>query len=344
MSLDKNQAGLSTSTLNDQLASATASHLRTSSIKQPTITITDPTPDEAVRQVAANIISTLDTQYQASLSGDSSSNSSMTNMDHVLNLIPTEVINEQVAQIAAIFNVNTAQATNIASTHAPTLNLFTTQIQTRTQTHASISTTPGGGIGGYGGGSSGGGGGDGHTPVGSPPGTPRGGGGRGGLGGSALSGLAQIPIAVGGNSLMGQSPGIYDGDHAKLKVFMERFEIWRWLNCRHPAMANPSNQIIMFCMHLLGPKVDGWVCGRVNELGRSIVAGNANPDAEILWIEFWDQFQEDFQDTTVKEDALHKLMNLQMQGDDLDTYTTMFNDVMSLASFEEDALGTIVTY
>jgi hypothetical protein len=37
-------------------------------------------------------------------------------------------------------------------------------------------------------------------------------------------------------------------------------------------------------------------------------------------------------------------MNLRMQGDNLDMYTTMFNDVMSLAGFEEDALGTIVAY
>jgi hypothetical protein len=33
-----------------------------------------------------------------------------------------------------------------------------------------------------------------------------------------------------------------------------------------------------------------------------------------------------------------------MQGDDLDTYTMMFNDVMSLAGFEEDALRMIVAY
>jgi Retrotransposon gag protein len=90
--------------------------------------------------------------------------------------------------------------------------------------------------------------------------------------------------------------------------------------------------------------VDGWARGRVNELGRSIAAGNVNPDEERLWTEFRNRFHEDFQDTAVKEDALHKLMNLRMQGDDLDTYTTTFNDVMSLAGFEEDALGTIVAY
>jgi hypothetical protein len=67
---------------------------------------------------------------------------------------------------------------------------------------------------------------------------------------------------------------------------------------------------MMFCMHLIGPKVDGWARRRVNELGRSIVAGNVNPDTEMLWMEFRDRFHEDFQDTAVKEDALHKLMNL----------------------------------
>jgi hypothetical protein len=104
MSQDESHTGSSTSTLDDQLASATASHLYTSSIEQPI----DPTPDKAAHQVAVNIINTLDAQYQASSSGDSSSNSPMTNMDHILNLIPMEVTNKQVAQIAAIFNITMA--------------------------------------------------------------------------------------------------------------------------------------------------------------------------------------------------------------------------------------------
>jgi hypothetical protein len=33
-----------------------------------------------------------------------------------------------------------------------------------------------------------------------------------------------------------------------------------------------------------------------------------------------------------------------MQGDDLNTYTTTFNDIMSLAGFKEDALRMIVAY
>jgi hypothetical protein len=292
MSLDENQAGPSTSTLDDQLASAMASHLCTSSIEQPT----DPTPEEAVHRVAMNVLNMLDAQYQASSSGNSSSNSPMTNMDHALNLIPTEVTNEQVAQIAAIFNITTEQATNVASTHAPTMNIFATQTQTCTQTHASTGATPGyggggrggsgrggsggggGGRGGGSGGGGGGGGGGGHTPAGSPPGTPGGGGGGGG--GGALGGLAQIPIPAARNSLMGQSLGIYKGDRSKSKVFLEKFEIWRWLNRGHPAMANPANRVMMFCMHLIGPKVDSWAHGCVNQLGLNIANGVINPNSE----------------------------------------------------------------
>jgi hypothetical protein len=37
-------------------------------------------------------------------------------------------------------------------------------------------------------------------------------------------------------------------------------------------------------------------------------------------------------------------MGLQMKGDDLDTYTTSFNDLKELAGFKDNALGTIIAY
>ena len=37
-------------------------------------------------------------------------------------------------------------------------------------------------------------------------------------------------------------------------------------------------------------------------------------------------------------------MGLQMKGDDLNTYTTSFNNLKELASFEDDALGIIIAY
>jgi Retrotransposon gag protein len=75
-----------------------------------------------------------------------------------------------------------------------------------------------------------------------------------------------------------------------------------------------------------------------------MIASGHNPNDENMWTAFKDQFLEDFKDTSKKEDALTKLMGLQMKGDDLNTYTTSFNDLKELAGFEDDALGTIIAY
>ena len=75
-----------------------------------------------------------------------------------------------------------------------------------------------------------------------------------------------------------------------------------------------------------------------------MIASGHNPNDENMWTAFKDWFLEDFKDTSEKEDALTKLMSLQMKGDDLDTYTTSFNDLKKLAGFEDDALGTIIAY
>jgi Retrotransposon gag protein len=75
-----------------------------------------------------------------------------------------------------------------------------------------------------------------------------------------------------------------------------------------------------------------------------MITSGHNPNDENMWATFKDQFLEDFKDTSKKEDALTKLIGLQMKGDDLDTYTTSFNDLKELAGFEDNALGTIIAY
>jgi hypothetical protein len=75
-----------------------------------------------------------------------------------------------------------------------------------------------------------------------------------------------------------------------------------------------------------------------------MITSGHNLNDENMWTAFKDRFLEDFKDMSKKEDALTKLMGLQMKGDDLDTYTTSFNDLKELAGFEDDALGTIIAY
>ena len=78
-------------------------------------------------------------------------------------------------------------------------------------------------------------------------------------------------------------------------------------------------------------------------MGTMITSGH-NLNDENMWATFKDRFLEDFKDTSEKEDALTKLMGLQIKGDNLNTYTTSFNDLKELASFEDDALGMIIAY
>jgi hypothetical protein len=104
-SLDDSQAGPSTITFdNDQLASAVASHLCTSSIEQPAEQFTIPMFVQVVAQLASD--------------SDSSSGGPETNMDQAFKVIPEDVNDEQIAQIVAIFNVNQTQATNLTLIHA----------------------------------------------------------------------------------------------------------------------------------------------------------------------------------------------------------------------------------
>ena len=226
---------------------------------------------------------------------------------------------------------------------APPMNISSATMQshtTLTSVSQLVGIQPSGSSSGGGGGGSGGGGG--HTPM--PLGTPEGGGGPpvGGVQG-AMWGLQQIPIATASTHMMGKAPGTFKGDRTKAKQFFEEFETYQWLNCGHQAVANPCNWILMFCTFLKGPKINTWCRQRVKDVGTMIASGH-NPNDKNMWTAFKDRFLEDFKDTSEKEDALTKFMGSQMKGDDLDTYTTSFNDSKELASFKDDALGMIIAY
>jgi hypothetical protein len=233
---------------------------------------------------------------------------------------------------------------------APPMNISSATMQSRTALTSVaqlVGIQPSGSSGGGGGSGSGGGGGGGHTPT--PLGTPGGGGGppgggppAGGIQG-AMWGLQQIPVAAAGTHMMEKALGMFEGDRTKAKWFFEEFETYWWLNCGHQAVANPYNWILMFCTFLKGPKIDTWCRQRVKDVGTMIVSGY-NPNDENMWTAFKDQFLEDFKDMSKKEDALTKLMGLQMKGDNLDTYTTSFNDLKELAGFEDNALGMTIAY
>jgi Zinc knuckle len=124
---------------------------------------------------------------------------------------------------------------------------------------------------------------------------------------------------------------------------MEIFENYRRLNQGNPGMSNPANRILMFTTFMSGPRCEGWAQARLNSLGGYLDHGG-DPNDLDLWVGFKQRFLEDFRDATAKEDALTKFVKLRMVGDELDDYTTSFNDLLEEAGFEADAQGTIIQY
>jgi hypothetical protein len=108
-------------------------------------------------------------------------------------------------------------------------------------------------------------------------------------------------------------------------------------------MSNPSNQILMFTTFMAGLRCKGWAQAHLNSLGGYLDRGG-DPNDLDLWVGFKQRFLEDFRDAAAKEDALTKFTKLQMVGDDLDEYTTSFNDLLEEAGFEANAQGTIIQY
>jgi hypothetical protein len=53
----------------------------------------------------------------------------ITTYNQALGVVPKNVTNKQIAQIEAIFNINTTPAQHLASTHSLAINILTTQTQ-----------------------------------------------------------------------------------------------------------------------------------------------------------------------------------------------------------------------
>jgi Zinc knuckle len=99
----------------------------------------------------------------------------------------------------------------------------------------------------------------------------------------------------------------------------------------------------MFTTFMAGPRCEGWAQARLNSLGGYLDC-RGDPNDLDLWVGFKQRFLEDFRDAAAKEDALTKFTKLWMVGDDLDDYTTSFNELLKEAGFEADAQGTIIQY
>jgi Retrotransposon gag protein len=109
-------------------------------------------------------------------------------------------------------------------------------------------------------------------------------------------------------------------------------------------MREPYNHIMMMLSYMKGPKIDDWVQEKVMLLEMAVLNRTANPNDEHVWNMFIEEFTEAFMDTTRREQATLDLINIQMKGEDLDTYISTFHHLWERVGWELDAQGTILMF
>jgi Retrotransposon gag protein/Zinc knuckle len=146
------------------------------------------------------------------------------------------------------------------------------------------------------------------------------------------------------HSLCGSPPNIFDGTRDKVDSFLQAFGLYRAINRRHITMRELYNRIMMMLSYMKGPKIDDWVREKVTLLETAVSNGMANPNDEHVWNMFLEEFTDAFTDTTRWEQATLDLINIQMKGEDLDTYISTFHHLRERAGWEPDAQGTMLMF
>jgi hypothetical protein len=139
-----------------------------------------------------------------------------------------------------------------------------------------------------------------------------------------------LPVAAGGQpaynpdehprSLCGSPPNVFDRTRDKVDSFLQAFGLYRAINRWHITMREPYNHIMMMLSYMKGPKIDDWVREKATLLETAVSNGTANLNDEHIWNMFIEEFTEAFMDTMRREQATLDLINIQMKGEDLDTY------------------------
>jgi hypothetical protein len=100
----------------------------------------------------------------------------------------------------------------------------------------------------------------------------------------------------------------------------------------------------MYALSLMnGPNIDDWAHAQVTTLReRSTCAQNPIPRAdEQHWNDFKNAFECAFTDIAKEQTAMQKLMALKMHKSDINTYISIFKNLVREAGYNCDAKGTV---
>jgi hypothetical protein len=107
-------------------------------------------------------------------------------------------------------------------------------------------------------------------------------------------------------------------------------------------MTNVVEKMLCTMGFIRGSNMATWVEDKLQLLEqRTVQWGDEDP-------QIWDLFEQDmdrvFKDVNTKDQGITELMNLQMTGDQLNTYNTTFNQLLQKCGWNCDEQGTMQLY
>jgi hypothetical protein len=147
--------------------------------------------------------------------------------------------------------------------------------------------------------------------------------------------------------MKGIAPAVFTGDRSRSDAFWNEFCHYRLLNRNNESIKVPFFRVLTALSYIKGPLVEDWVNTRDEELEKRVDTTrltSVGEDDEVLWEEFEAHFKSAWKDTAKTQNVYDQLMQLTMQGYDIDTYNATFERLASAAEWEPDAKGTIARY
>ena len=158
-----------------------------------------------------------------------------------------------------------------------------------------------------------------------------------------MAAAAPNPRPNGG--MKGNPPTIFTGNRDASKTFLHKFGNYINLNPDQESASIPYQCVILAISFIQGPQIDDWAKEQKDALKAKLLPPrNLAQTEEVLWTEFEDRFRTAFTDTAKEQQAYQKLLDLCMIGNDIDTYNTKFNHLLTQSGSPRGDKGTIERY
>ena len=128
---------------------------------------------------------------------------------------------------------------------------------------------------------------------------------------------------------------------------MGQFRRFKMVNRTHEAMRVPFDRVLTALTYIRGPLINDWVDQQEKKLDARVDITKRNhvqETDEVLWNEFETAFLAAWTDTSKKQNAYDQLMQLTMNGWDVDTYIATFDRLTLAARWDQDSEGTIAKF